>query len=183
VIPEPARGSTFVPLVIGSGAPLRALTAQLKTSAASAGSSATDGAKLGCDAGFAPVVPGTQGFRGLRPIRCEPKCDGCDAWVRTLQASRVQDFCGFQAVSATGGCELRTRIRALPLAKDRAAPPRTYLSPGRTRHFSWLAEAAARWRTFRSSSRPTKIGYQTHRKPKIKQPVGQNRAGCRDTLF
>ena len=42
----------FRPLVIGSGAPLRVLTAQLKTSGflrLSAGSSATGGAKLGCD--------------------------------------------------------------------------------------------------------------------------------------
>jgi hypothetical protein len=85
------------------------------------------GANLECDGVRRQVRtrrrPELKGFRAFRPIQCEPECDGCDGQVRTPRGTKVQGSCGFQAVSATGRCELRTRIRALSLAKYRRAPP------------------------------------------------------------
>ena len=43
--------------------------------------------------------------------------------------SKLQEFCGFQAVSATGRCELRTRNCGLSLAKYRACAPPYQYSP------------------------------------------------------
>jgi hypothetical protein len=134
------------------------------------------GANLECD-GVRRLVrtrrrPKLKGFRPFRPIQCEPECDGCDGQVRTLQGSEVQDSRGFRAVSATGKCELRTRNRGLSLAKYRRAPPRTLLRPGRTRVFSVLAEATARWRRFCSSSRPAEATSKHQAKlSKAKQPA------------
>jgi hypothetical protein len=118
----------------------RALQAsQLRTSGflrLSAGPGATGWCELGCDGVRRQVRTRrsrkSQGFRGFRRIGCEPQCDGCDGQVRTLQGPKLPEFCGFQALSATGGCELRTRIPGLSLANYRAAPPRISIRQGRT---------------------------------------------------
>jgi hypothetical protein len=110
---------------------------------------------------------------------------GCDGQVRTLRGTKVQESRGFQAVSATGKCELRTRNRALSLAKYRAAPPGTRSGPRRTRDLSHLADAAAERRTFRSPSRPTEISTKTsaQRFPKAKQPAPGTGGAAKRTLF
>ena len=45
------------------------------------------------------------------------------------RSPKHQGFCGFQAQSATGVCELRTRIFRLSLAQYHRAPPRYQYSP------------------------------------------------------
>ena len=59
------------------------------------------------------------------------------------------------------GANCEPGIRGLSLAKYRAGPPRTRLSPGRTRDYSDLAGRSPRWRKFRSPSRPTEINAKT----------------------
>ena len=49
-----------------------------------------------------------------------------------LRAQKSRNSAAFRLSSATGRCELRTRIRGLSLAKYRAAPPRISIRQGRT---------------------------------------------------
>ena len=112
----------------------------------------------GCDARFAPVAAPNPGILRLS-----------GRWVRTsvrrvrrvgshpsgLKTPGILRLSGSPVRRVGANCE--PGIAALSLAKYRAGPPRTRLSPGRTRNLSDLAEASARQRRFCSPSRPTDI--------------------------
>ena len=130
-----------------------------------------------CDGCVAPRrTQKLQEFCAFPAESATAECDGCDARFAPRRRQKGQGFCGFPTESATGRAKVRTRNRALSLALYRAAPPRTRFGPGRTRDFSGLAGATAEWRTFRSTSRPTKISTKTSAQD-LKSKTARSRDG------
>jgi hypothetical protein len=136
--------------------------------------------RRGARPGSHPSHPRSPKFSGFQGLACEPECDRRDGRVRPLQGSEAQDFCSFQALSAANKCELRTRIRALPLAKYRAAPP-VPVSAQEGPVSQWVSRAKRRVENVSKSLSP-----ERHHVPNNRQALRSKTArwtGCRTHIL
>ena len=97
-----------------------------------------------------------------------------------MRLKKARNSADFRRSSATGKCELRTRIFGLSLAMFRAAPPGTRFRPGRTLGLNGLAEVDSERRKFggplaHQASYQTILRRQHKEGPPEEGPVGLSR--------